>query len=283
MTPIPDLKIPDTSTAATFIAVTGKYPPLFYSSGETGPTLGSVNAGNQQLYVGGGGINRGFAGALTAAGQTTAEYSSRHNALLASTAVDATGAATYDEANPISFSIFNNSPVAHDDRTGLTFVDVFGPSLQPDGNAANMAMIYTTSPDGRTYPTRDGFLADVTATARKLVESVAAYNGAADGNEVPSLEALRMCLYSSGIFNAHYDDDGTLLPTPDTSGDYIGKDGTAKSTVSFDVIALRIYDGLVAGLSESASGLTQIQFPYSTTPTDPLFNAVRRKLEGNTV
>lgn len=267
--------IPGTSTAANFIALTSEYPPLFYSAGKPGPKMGSVNAGNQALYVGGGGVNRGFNNALTKAGQDTSAYQTRQNALLHKTAADTTGTETYADTDPISFSSVMNSPVAHDKLTGLTFVDIFGAGRLPHNNPANIAMVYTTPPDGRTYPMRDGFLTDVEATATKLIRSVATHNASADSHGVSTLPAVRMCLYSSGIFNAHFDDDGTRIPYPDAHDHYIGKDGLPKPKVALDEIAMRIYHGLVAGLTEAPSGIDEIQFPYSTDKHDPLFNAVR--------
>lgn len=260
--------IPGTTTTAKFYTFTGPYPPLFDGTGNGGGlVVGSLNAGNPALYVGGGGINQGFNHALTSAGQNTAEYATRQNALLAATAVGATGVAHYADADPIGFSSVINDPVAHDKLTGLTFVDVFGDGLQPHGDPDNAAMIYTTPPDGRTYATREGFLADIEATAAKMVESIAAYNSVADDHGVPALQAVRMCLYSSSIFNASFDAEGASMPH-----------GTEK--VALDVIALHIYAGLVAGLSAVTSGLIEIQFPYTTNVADPLFNAVRVKLSG---
>lgn len=272
--------IPGTTTTANFIGFEGPHAPLFYDAVETGPTMGSVNAGNQQLWVGGGGINRGFEAKLASSGQTTSEYVNRHNQLFAATDPGDTGTSSYEDRDPIGFSSFINDPVAHDDRTGLSFVDVFGDAL-PRGNVANAAMIYATPPDGRTYPTRDHFLADIEATACKLVRSVAAYNASAGDHDVPRLQAVRMCLYSSGIFNAHFDDDGSHIERDSATMRFLGKDGTEKPKVSLDVIALRIYDGLVTGLNETPSGLTEIQFPFSPNPADPLFNAVRMKLAQN--
>lgn len=227
------------------------YAAIYYSGGQSGPALASVNAGNaQQLYVGGGGINAGFAHALRA--QKIGEYATRHVALAAK-AAQAGGEAfeRYSDDDPMAFSYAYTAgrlpPSAYE---GVCFVDVFAARLAPGGNASNAAMLYVAPPDGSGHPQEADFLGVIKKTGRSIAEALTRYNALAAGQSMPVLPALRCCLYSSAIYNPQ--------------------------GVSLNKIALAIYEGLATGLAADATGVTELQLPYA----NPLFLAVKEEVGG---
>lgn len=251
-------KIPGTDVAAVFQPVTGGYPTLYYRSGETGVPLASMNAGNApQLYVGGGGINAGFATAL--ARQDIAAYATRHVALADETPANETRVQTFEDTNPAACMTICNTRTANArDYTGLAFLDAFTDDLCPGGNPANRAMAYVAPPDGQGYSDKTAFLADITAVADHMIKAISAHNAAqaaaAPGAVDLSVGALRLCMYSSGIYRM--------------------------SGVSLDEVALAIFDGIRRALLADPAGLSEVQMPVGQSGNDPYFRAVQENLAG---
>lgn len=247
------LAVPGTQVQVTFLPPP---PQLYYPAQETGLTLASVNAGNSDgLWVGGGGLNKAFGELLSAddTGQHTAQYGPLHKALIAK--ADASGEVfdSYPAGNPVSFCYARTIKVtsAAGWYDGVCFLDVFGSAVVPHGNVKNAAMLYVAPPKDTNYADADAFLKAIGETAEHIVATVAAYNtNVAAQHQLPAIEALRMCLYSSGIYNR-------------------------KLNVSRHRIARAIYAGLCTALQQGDSGLQEIQLPV---PADPVFAAVQADL-----
>lgn len=246
-------RIPDTSVCAVFQPVGGPHPRLYYGGGEDGLALASMNAGNSPfLFVGGGGINSGFAHALRP--QKTDDYEMLHKALADAAPKDGFDTRTYDPADPMAASTICNKRVTSvSDHTGIAFVDAFADELCPHGNTANRAMLYVAPPDGGYFPDDVSFLAAVTEIGTHAIEAVAAHNRWAGDNAAPRIAAIRLCMYSSGIYR--------------------------RAGVSLDRVALAIFAGIETGLQADADGLDEVQMPVSSGD-NPYFDAVRQKLEG---
>lgn len=242
-------EIPGTGIALRFIEKPrGGHAPIFYGADEGSLTLASVNAGNSEsLYVGGGGINGGFARLLRST-QSTDGYGPRHKALIEA-AKDGETFERYEDDDPTAFSFALVSRI-DGSYEGVCFLDVFAPGRCPAGNLKNAAMLYAAPPNGMNHPDETEFLAAVGKTGQNVATAVTRYNAMAPGEDLPVIEALRLCLYSSGIYNRH--------------------------GVSADRIALAIFDGVASSLSAD-SGLKELQMPVSDDPGDPLFAAVQAK------
>lgn len=249
-------KIPGTEVNAVFQVVAGKYAPLFYGSGESGVAIGAMNAGDSGgLYVGGGTLNRAFKGVLVTAGQATGRYAQRHLALAQSVDAGAIHVEDYSDDDPARTIAICNKPVGPvSDHTGLAFLDVFADGFCPKGNPANRAMSYVAPPRGSAYGTDEAFLKDVATTGIHAVEAAVAYNAWAADNGRPQVEALRLCTFSAGAYR--------------------------REGMSVDDVALAIFSGIEAGLQADATGLTEIQMPVGDSTSDPLFTAVKARLQG---
>jgi hypothetical protein len=247
-------EIDGTSIALSFIQKpAGGYAPVFYGGSNGTLVLASVNAGNSDdLYVGGGGINGGFNHALSRT-QNTGEYMPRHKALFADAAKTGEASKRYDDDDPTVFSyVYASKTIDKDDwYEGICFVDVFGSSRCPAGNPKNAAMLYVAPPHGNYHPVEADFLGAITRTGQNIAKAATRYNAMAPRENVPVVEALRLCLYSSVIYNPKH--------------------------VSLDKIALAIFDGLSTEFSARASGLKEVQMPTSDDTSDPLFAAVKAK------
>ncbi len=201
-------------TKINFLGSSGNspYSAIYLARNEPGDLLGSVNAGNEGLWVGGGGINAQFHRE-----NPRADYASIHQRTLRKAHPDLS-AWDDDPGDPLSFVYVNRPAKPLHGIDGTVFIDVFMPTRAPHGNPANCAMIYVVPPDGSNYSDHD-FLDAVEATAENIALSVAHFNHeVAPDNQLPILETLRMCAYSSSIF--------------------------LKPTVSVEQVVNRIYDGL---------------------------------------
>jgi len=256
-------------------------PHLYYSAREGKLNLASVNAGNSRsLDVGGGGINSAFEVVLSKT-QTTSGYWDRHMKLLAK--ADAAGSPqweSYSTTDPCAFSYVDPTRIGSFANWygGVCFVDVFDPNnakLCPDYNLLNIAMVYVAPPDGANYLTnkqdvavaKANFLIAIEATAAGIVKTVSAYNALATRQKLPVIQALRNCLFSSGIY------DPKVLINPG--------DSKPKSLVDPSEIALTIFKGFTAALQKDPdTGLEELQFPVGNGKIyqDDLFLAVQQDL-----
>lgn len=260
------VKIPGTAIDANFISTPiGSYPPLFYSSASSHGNMVSVNAGNSSgLYVGGGGINSGFGHVLKH--QDITKYATRHAALLAKARKGGSSdMEAYSDENPTVFSMIDishiipnkNSGNSGGENDGICFVDIFGKdksgSLYPHGVSQNTGMLYACPPYGGNYADDTAFLAAVAQMGANCATSIGGYNKAAAGQGQPLISVMRLCLFSSGIYNTNNVDKGK--------------------------IALSIFDGMKNILVKDDCGLTRVEMPYSSDPNDPMFAAVKAKID----
>lgn len=242
--------LPGTAIKLTFINTPPKgYPPLFYEDDSGAGAMASVNAGSSdQLYVGGFGINGGFAKLL--AGLQLDAYQTRHEALLAKASGGGSYIETYPDGDPMAFSlVYGDAPTvklsgAHD---GVCFVDVFAPENRPHGVTANAAMLYVAPPNGLYYPNAQAFLAAIRQTASNIAVAMGRYQKVADAHGVPSISVLRLCLFSSSIYN------------------------TMK--IDSNDIAEEIYGGLYDILKDDDCGLTELQLPVGNS----LFDIIQQR------
>jgi len=260
------VKIPGTTIDADFIPTPiGSYPPLFYSTASSHGNMLSVNAGNSSgLYVGGGGINKGFGHALKH--QDISQYAVRHTALLAKARKGGSSdMEAYSNEDPTVFSMIDMSHVIPNknsgnpsgENDGICFVDIFGKntsgSLCPHGVAQNTGMLYACPPYGGNYADDTAFLNAVGQMGANCASSIGEYNKAATGQGQPLISVMRLCLFSSGIYNTNDVDKGK--------------------------IALSIFNGMTKVLVKDDCGLTRVEMPYSADPKDPMFAAVKAKID----
>ena len=246
-------EMPDTKIAIEFILKPAnvQYAPLYYGKTGGSAPMASLNAGNSQFFfVGGGGVNLGFEHALQP--QNCGRYVKRHDELFTAYKTDGTQSATYKDEDPTKFSlIYAEKRVTQKTGwyDGLCFVDVFGDALCPHGNKNNAAMFYVAPPYGGNYAGIPEFLDAIRKTAGNIATALGQYNALAASASLPVLATLRLCLYSSGLYNS--------------------------LNADLNDIAKSIYEGLHDVLKADACGLTGLEFPYTTDPHDPLFAAVK--------
>ncbi|CAK9086746.1 Dihydroorotate dehydrogenase (quinone) [Durusdinium trenchii] len=188
------------------------FTPIFYSDPVT--NTASVNAGDYNLYVGGGSINLAFAKEL---GQNPKSngYKEMHEALLAA-AADAPGrfvsGSNVPEADKIRAQLgllgcFARLPEGRAkgdlDPVGAAFLDIFG--TERPLSQKNVAMLYVVGPKGTGAPGGHGptidsaaqFLEKVAEMAQNALALVAAYNDQIEDCklEMPRIETLQFCCF----------------------------------------------------------------------------------------
>lgn len=258
-------RIPGTKTDAVFHQVgthtdqngnlVNDYPPLYGGYGTTGIFLASMNAGNSdQLYVGGGGINAGFAHVLGAT-QDIDLYQKRHQEMADTAQTNSNTTKAFSKENPCaSMSLCNFRVAGVGNYTGIAFLDAFSEARCPDGDGGNRAMLYVAPPLVPDYTDAKTLAADISAVGQHAIEAVATHNAWAAQNGAVSIEAVRLCAYSAGIYA------GKLITKEDTG--------------------MAIFEGVVAGLKQTGLALKEVQMPLGNpSPCDPLFNAVKAYLD----
>ncbi|CAM3698233.1 hypothetical protein [Parendozoicomonas haliclonae] len=178
------------------------FSDIFDRSGNpNGPVIGSLNAGDSQLYLGGGTINSAFGNILTGSsdpqGNPYADYHTKLQAL----PVDDRGFCEVDlqDGQAVPGVKFSLCCPAHD-GIGSAFVHVFDDQNCPYRNQRNRAMVYIVPPNGADYNTKDEFLAAVRKTAANTLALVHEYNMRAKARGLEPLETLRTCRFSSGNY-----------------------------------------------------------------------------------
>lgn len=249
-------QIPDTEISVEFIDNnTNHYSSLYYESQPTrSVNLASLNAGNSPLlYVGGGGINASFETALSP--QNTSLYQTRHLELLRRHSSNSEFVSSrYEDTDPSTFSLLLNNPVGkagHND--GIVFIDIFSPEKRPYNVPSNVAMVYVAPPLGAEYESDEAFVDAVGKTSRNVARCVARYNQlSTDHDDLPLIESLRLCVFSSGIYNR-----------------------TPKVDVSY--LALVISQELIAELKRENIGKFHIQLPNGTGDFGALLNSLHKQ------
>jgi hypothetical protein len=226
------------------------YSPLVYGSSETGPRLGSVNAGNSySYYVRGNGINQAFALLLP---QNKA-YQNLHTLLYNASSPGLSVESNFPTGSPLQFMLLNKAQSGthgFSSGEGSVFVDIFSSAGQPHNNADNYAMVYVCPPDGRQgYTTKTQFLTAVELTATNAIEAVQAYNTQyAKGAGLQTVQTVRFCLFSSSI--------------------YLFAGATVQE------VALAIYTGLLTPLQKSAGSIDTIELENANGEWDSAIGTV---------
>lgn len=193
------------------------YTPIYYADAET--NTASVNAGDYNLYVGGGSINLAFAKEL-GLNPASNDYKQMHKALLKAAAatpgslvrgVDVPAADSLREKLGLLgcyARVHESRPKGDLNPVGAAFLDIFG-TLRPLSQK-NVAMLYVVGPKGTGAPGGHGptvdskaqFLAAVEEMAMNALATVAAYNAEIkeQQKEMPSVETLQVCLVSGGVY-----------------------------------------------------------------------------------
>ncbi|CAE7311970.1 unnamed protein product [Symbiodinium natans] len=193
------------------------YTPIFYDD----PTVNtaSVNAGDYNLYVGGGAINLAFAKELDL--PRTNKYQDLHKVLLSAAHRTPGQLLSSSEVQTDNLQAelgllasFVRVPArpAHSepDAVGAAFLHIFGPQLRPR-SVKNVAMLYVVGPKGTGAsgghgPTMDSnaaFLQKVEEMAANALLAVAEYNallGKDTHAGLPRVEEVQFCLVSGGVY-----------------------------------------------------------------------------------
>ncbi|KAF8821975.1 Dna/Rna-binding protein Alba 4 [Cardiosporidium cionae] len=197
---------------------TGGYTPAYGITTEE--HMISVNAGNEDFIVGGGGINRAFSYELDVAMQDISSYTLLHQQLFREAIQENQGKSAADVRSTmierasslsshvkLAFCRPHNFEDPNDPTysTGSVFISIFN-SAFPYENPFNMGMAYVVSPKGSNYSSPNHFLEAVFKTSANLMTALCDYNGfvrrgTADKNrQYDRISVCRVCLMSGGIY-----------------------------------------------------------------------------------
>ncbi len=225
------------------------FSPLVRDKGESGGNLATIDAGDNGLYVGGGGINLAFGAligspdaGLIGSAHATALANARKGTLVT------TGFGAGQPVTLISVVLAASDPGSGYCRAETVFLDIFAAGHEPKGEPSNVALVYAVPPCGAMPPdttrppnfTSDAdFLAAVKSTAVNCVRAVADYNAnivaAYPALNLKPVDVLRTCLFSAAIF--------------------------ARPGVGADAVAHAIFDGFSDELATSkGAGLSLVEF-----------------------
>ena len=182
------------------------YTPAYLLPGEhcDGHHMASVNAGTEDLSVGGSGNNGAHHQALTQAGVAADEIGLHHNGV-AQISPDARGYVAYAGQHAprgVRYTLFKPG----NPNTGAqpVFIDLLDQRHRPNNNPNNAVMAYVKPPMGRRYADPNEFRRAVRETAKATVLAAQEYSLRAflkgNAEEFPVCSALRMCAFSSGIY-----------------------------------------------------------------------------------
>jgi len=191
------------------------YTPVFYD--DPGTNTASVNAGDYNLYVGGGAINLAFLKELGL--PRSNKYLDLHKAMLkaasstpgqlvASSALPGTEVDAFLSELGLMAS-FARVPAVNgpDAVVGAAFLDVLGPEHRPR-STKNVAMLYVVGPKGTgatggqgpTVDSNAAFLQSVEEMAANALLAVAEYNSLLDEETLPRIQEVQFCLVSGGVY-----------------------------------------------------------------------------------
>jgi len=159
----------------------------------------SVNAGDYQLYVGGGGINKAFMNALNLDAENG--YQAIHEAMLKQAVAQPGRLVRSKMGQELGLeNCYARVPNAVSGPVGAAFIDVFTPEHRPLSKR-NVAMLYVVGPKGEGVD-RDIFLQAVRDTAANAISTVCEYNrlALASTPPLPDIVVVRWCLVSGGIY-----------------------------------------------------------------------------------
>jgi len=188
----------------------GTFTPNYYP--EPACNTASTNAGDYDLSVGGGGINKGFQQSLKLEGENG--YQKLHKLLLAAAekspgilAAPESGSEAERLARSLGLqACFARLPTYAKGPVSAIFLDILAPEHRPLSER-NVAMLYVVGPRGSpggTDPTiaRSGsFLRAVHDLGANAVSAVSEYNGFIRKRPgLPRIDTVQWCLVSGGAY-----------------------------------------------------------------------------------
>eukprot|EP00921_Rhytidocystis_pertsovi_P005107 GHVQ01008828.1.p1 GENE.GHVQ01008828.1~~GHVQ01008828.1.p1 ORF type:complete len:444 (-),score=71.34 GHVQ01008828.1:363-1694(-) len=196
----------------------GGHTPIYEI--EAKDRTGSVNAGDVNLYVGGGSSNLAFAEVLSLAGQEVDKYEALHKALLAKAWEDNEDKESDTDVRSVQLQKLEDytsdlklatcrpcKALKGKDELGATgsvYVSVFKDDKCPHDKKDNMSMVFVVGPRGEDFPTVEEFLSAVKATAVNLMTALCDYNGIArrQGQQKGAQRMIvcRISLFSGGAY-----------------------------------------------------------------------------------
>mmetsp|Transcript_15672 Transcript_15672/g.28509 ORF Transcript_15672/g.28509 Transcript_15672/m.28509 type:complete len:659 (+) Transcript_15672:29-2005(+) len=207
----------------------GEFSPLYTATPACHQA--STNAGDLDLYVGGGAINWAFGELFKREqglrfGKYSQPYTALHKSLLAAsrasggsvasaTAIDELVAVLPQLSLCAAFGWagedLDGDKKGHEGATGSVFLDIFAAHARPFRQEYNVAMLYVVGPVGlgctrkgiRPALDRDDFLQCVERLGRRSVQAVQTYNNLRldpQNAGLPPIEEVRWCLVSGGVY-----------------------------------------------------------------------------------
>ncbi|SCM13237.1 DNA/RNA-binding protein Alba 4, putative [Plasmodium chabaudi adami] len=190
-----------------------KFTPIFDES--PGEYMCSVNAGDNNLHVGGEGINGAFSELLSSHGHEVDNYESLFKDLL-SKAVKENTDKPDDEVKSVLYEsvekkypdvklalcrVRNSLKKGSDYTTGSVFIVTFKKKF-PHKKEKNMGMVYVVGPKGKNFSSVEDFLDAVHETAENLMTALCDYNGLVKREEIKHvrMNTCRICLFSGQAF-----------------------------------------------------------------------------------
>ncbi|SBT79949.1 DNA/RNA-binding protein Alba 4, putative [Plasmodium malariae] len=189
----------------SFHEKTDNFTPIFDEN--PNEYICSVNAGDNNLYVGGEGINGSFSELLSAQSQEVDKYEAlfKDNGEKPDEEVKSVLYANVEKNYPdvklALCRIRNSLKKGSDYTTGSVFIVTFKKNF-PHKKEKNMGMVYVVGPKGKNFSSSDEFLEAVHETAENLMTALCDYNGLVKREEIKHvrMNTCRICLFSGGIF-----------------------------------------------------------------------------------
>ncbi|CAD7940241.1 unnamed protein product [Amoebophrya sp. A120] len=221
-----------------FLAKPTSFTPIYEKEIPDEVHVGSVNAGSDQLFVGGSAINAAFKRALDEAGIETGKYQDLQRKLWksASEQLDRVVLADAETCKELKVNYLSCRASYADSTTCSCFLHVFEPAARPMGNAKNAAMVYVVGPRGSECGSGEDFLEKLRNCGKNVVVSVNQYNlkhAKKYTEELPRIDRVRVCLVSGGIYK-HPDVDKNDIARALMEGLYLNPSAQVEHSPVFE-------------------------------------------------
>eukprot|EP00392_Amoebophrya_sp_AT5.2_P001329 g1331.t1 len=191
-----------------FMPKPATFTPIYESALEDEKChVASLNAGSDQLFVGGSAINRAFEIALRGAGFDTEKFQDLqrqlHRQASEEKSLDRVVLADESVCTEMALSYLSCRASFADHTVTTCFLHVFEPEKRPMGLAQNAAMVYVVGPRNREFPDAGDFVSKLRTCGKNVVVSVNQYNlkhAKKYSVRTPRIDLVRVCLVSGGIY-----------------------------------------------------------------------------------